>query len=204
MNKIFKSLILLLGISAAVSACHSPAEPISEIDYSRVLTPLKFEAEVVPSTGTDVTFTWQDMKNADGYLLEVYELPENTEAIPTNPTGSPIFSADVEKGNIPYTVYGLDVDKTFYARVQGCSNVLKASNWAYLVNTFSTSAVRSSLEPKVKERTSTSITIVWDAAADKDDLTSIKVEPIIPLDGETSRTLCLTGDEIANCSTTVG
>lgn len=203
MNKIFKSLILLLGISAAVSACHSPAEPISEIDYSRVLTPLKFEAEVVSSTGTDVTFTWQDMKNADGYLLEVYELPENTEAIPTEPSGSPIVSTDVEKGNIPYTVYGLGVDKTFYARVQGCSNVLKASNWAYLVNTFSTSAVRSSLNPAVKERTSSSITIVWESAEDKEDLTSIKVEPVLPLDGETTRTLAVSADEISNCLKTI-
>lgn len=203
MNKIFKSFILLLGISAAVSACHSPAEPISEIDYSRVLTPLKFEAEVVPSTGTDVTFTWQDMKNADGYLLEVYELPEDTEAIPTEPSGSPIVSTDVEKGNIPYTVYGLGVDKTFYARVQGCSNVLKASNWAYLVNTFSTSAVRSSLYPIVEERTSTTITIAWNPLEDKEDLTSIKVEPVLPIDGETTRTIPLTADEISGCATTV-
>lgn len=203
MNKIFKSFILLLGISAAVSACHSPAELVNEIDYSRVLTPLKFEAEVVPSTGTDVTFTWQDMKNADGYLLEVYELPEGTDVIPEEASGSPVISKDVEKGNIPYTVYGLGVDKTFYARVQGCSNVLKASNWAYLVNTFSTSAVRSSLGPIVEERTSTSITVTWNPLTDKKDLTSIRVEPVLPIEGETARTLALTEVEINGCSTTV-
>lgn len=200
MNKIFKSLILLSGIFAAVTACDKPAELVEEIDYSRVLTPLKFEAEVVPSTGTDVIFTWQDMKNADGYLLEVYEMPEDVQAIPSEPSGTPVFSSDVEKGNIPYTVYGLDVDKTFYARVQGCSNSLKASNWAYLVNSFSTSAVRSSLNPVVKERTSSTITIVWDSAEDKADLTSVKVEPVLPLDGEEVRTLAVSADEINNCS----
>lgn len=204
MNNIFKSLILLLGISAAVSACHSPAEPVEEIDYSRVLTPLKFEAEVVPSTGTDVIFTWQDMKNAEGYVLEVYEMPDDEDVVPANPTGTPVFSKDVAKNEIPYTVYALAVDKSFYARVQGCSDLLNPSNWAYLAEAFSTSAVRSSLNPAVKERTSTSITIVWDDAADKDDLTSVKVEPVLPLDGETVRTLAISSDEIGSCSKTVG
>lgn len=203
MNKIFKSFILLLGFSAAVSSCQFPAEPISEIDYSRVLTPLKFEAEVVPSTGTDVTFTWQDMKNADSYLLEIYEIPENTEAIPSNPSGKPVCTKDVKKTEIPYTVYGLEVDKTFYARVQGCSDKLQASNWAYLVDSFSTSAVRSSLNPIVEERTSTSITITWNPLKDKKDLTSIKVEPVLPIEGEKARTIPLTEQEIEGCSKTV-
>ena len=200
MNKIFKSFILLFGISAAVSACHSPAELVETIDYSRVLTPLKFDAEVVPSTGTDVTFTWQDMTNADGYLLEIYEMPEDADIVPSSPAGSPISSYDVEKGSIPFTVYGLEVDKTFYARVQGCSNTLTASNWAYLTNPFSTSAVRSSLNPKVTVRTSSTITLAWDDAADKTDLTSVRVEPVIPLKGEEVRTIAITDDEKSNCS----
>lgn len=203
MNKIFKSFILLLGISAAVSACHSPAEIVEEIDYSRVLTPLKFEAEVVPSTGTDVTFTWQDMKNADGYRLEIYAMPEDTDIVPTNPAGEPVRAYDVEKGIIPYTAYNLEVDKSFYARIRGCSNTLEASKWAYTADAFSTSAVRTSLNPKVTERTSNSITIKWDAADDKTDLTSVKVEPVLPLAGETTRILPLTTDEISGCTTTV-
>ena len=203
MNKIFKSLILLAGIAASVTSCHKMTELVNEIDYSRVLTPLKFEAEVVPSTGTDVTFSWQDMKNADGYILEVYEMPEDAQKIPTEPSGSAVRSVDVEKGNIPYTVYGLEVDKTFYARIQGCSNKLEASKWAYLTSTFSTSAVRTSLNPIVEERTSTSITIAWNPLEDKEDLTSIKVEPVLPIEGETTRTLPLTKEEISGCATTV-
>lgn len=203
MNKIFKSLILLLGVTAAVAACQSPADLVEEIDYSRVLTPLKFEAEVVPSTGTDVTFTWQDMKNAEGYLLEIYEMADGTEIVPTSPSGAPIASYDVEKSEIPFTVYGLEVDKSFYARIQGCSDALTASNWAYLDSPFSTSAVRSSLNPVVAERTSNAITVVWDAAEDKSDLTSIKVEPVLLLEGEEVRTIALTDDEIAGCCKTV-
>ena len=184
MNKIYKSLILLLGIGTALVACRTLDPLVEEIDYDRVLTPLKFEAEVVPSTGTDVVFSWQKMVNAEGYELEIYEQTDGSKEVTPESNGTKvgetyILAADEN----PYTVYGLEVDKSYYARIRGINSTVATSNWAYLEKTFSTSAVRTSLNPVVKERTSSSVTLAWDKASDKEDLTSVQVETVVG-DGE--------------------
>lgn len=202
MTKLYKSLICILGIGALFTGCQKAEQLVEEIDYSRVLTPLKFSSEVVASTGTDVVFTWQKMKNADGYELEIYEMLDDTEEVTSTSNGELVGESYIlDADEVPFTVYGLEVDKTFYARVRGLSEKIKASNWAYLENTFSTSAVRSSLNPVVKERTATSVTIAWDKASDSEDLTSVLVETVNG-DGESSK-LLVTPEEIAGLSKTI-
>ena len=199
MNKIFKSILCILGLAAlAVSCEQSKEELIEEISYTRVLTPTKFSAEVIPSTGTDVILTWQKIKNAEGYELEVYEQTDDSKEVSTANTGTLVDAFSVGADEVPYTVYALAVDKSFYARVRGINPDLQPSNWAYLENTFSTSAVRASLNPVVTARTSNSITISWDDATDKADLTSILVEPVVVADNEEAETkVTLAAEDIA-------
>ena len=199
MNKIFKSILCILGLAAlAVSCEQSKEELIDEISYTRVLTPTKFEAEVVPATGTDVILTWQKIKNAETYELEVYEQTDDSKEVSTENTGTLVDAFSVASDEVPYTVYGLAVDKSFYARVRGVNPDLKPSNWAYLEKTFSTSAVRASLNPVVTARTSNSITISWDKASDKSDLTSILVEPVVLAEGDEAETkVALAAEDIA-------
>ena len=202
MNKIYKSLILLLGIGTALVACRTLDPLVEEIDYDRVLTPLKFEAEVVPSTGTDVVFSWQKMVNAEGYELEIYEQTDGSKEVTPESNGTKvgetyILAADEN----PYTVYGLEVDKSYYARIRGINSTVATSNWAYLEKTFSTSAVRTSLNPVVKERTSSSVTLAWDKASDKEDLTSVQVETVVG-DGE-GKKVTLSADQISAASATI-
>ena len=155
MNRIYKSLLCLLGAGIALVGCHTVDPAIEEIEYDRVLTPLKFDAEVVPSTGTDVVFSWQKMSNAGGYELEIYEQTDDSKEVSTANTGTKVGDTYyLSPDEVPYTVYGLEVDKSFYARVRGINDNVKASNWAYLEKTFSTNAVRSSLNPVVTARTS--------------------------------------------------
>ena len=119
MNKIYKSLLCILGIGALLTACETPAELIDEIDYSRVLTPLKFDAEVVASTGTDVVLTWQKIKNAEGYELEIYEQTGDSKEVSKENTGIKVGETYILGADeVPYTVYGLDVDKSYYPRHQ--------------------------------------------------------------------------------------
>ena len=180
MNKLYKSLILLLGIGLTLSGCQTPGALVEEIDYDRVLTPLKFEAEVVPSTGTDVVFSWQDMTNAEGYELEIFEQTDGSKEVTPESNGTKVGETYILKADEnPFTVYGLEVDKSFYARIRGINPEVPSSNWAYLEKTFSTSAVRSSLHPKVTDRTSSTVTLAWDDAADKADLTSVQVETVV-------------------------
>ena len=219
MKKIFKYILCVLGSALMFAACEQSPEVLDEIDYSRVLTPTKFDAEVVPSTGTDVILTWQKIKNAESYELEIYEQTDDSKEVSTANTGTLVDMFNVQPDEIPYTVYGLEVDKSFYARVRGVNPDLQASNWAYLettfstsavraslnpVVTFSTSAVRASLNPVVKTRTQNSITIAWDKADDGADLTSVLVEPVVLKEGDEAETkIGIEVEEIGAASKTI-
>ena len=170
MKKIFKYILCVLGSALLLTACEQSKEVLDEIDYTRVLTPTKFSAEVVPSTGTDVILTWQKIKNAESYELEIYEQTDDSKEVSTANTGTLVDMYAVQPDEIPYTVYNLAVDKSFYARVRGVNSDIQASNWAYLEKTFSTSAVRASLNPVVTARTQNSVTLSWDKAADRQTL----------------------------------
>ena len=194
MKTIFKSILCILGTVLMFTACEQSPEVLDEITYTRVLTPTKFDAEVIPSTGTDVILTWQKIKNAEGYELEIYNHPDSTL----------VDMYSVTADEVPYTIYGLDVDKSFYARVRGINPDLQASNWIYLESTFSTFPVRASLNPVVKTRTQNSITIAWDKADDGADLTSVLVEPVVLKEGDAPETkIAIEVEEIGSASKTI-
>ena len=199
MTKFYKTLICILGIGALLTGCQKAEQQVEDIDYSRVLTPLKFTSEVVASTGTDVVLSWQKMKNADGYELEIYEMLDDAEEVKPDSNGKLVGETYIlDADEVPFTVYGLEVDKSFYARVRGISETILPSNWAYLEKTFSTSAVRASLNPRVTARTDSSVSLAWDNATDKTDLTSVLVEPVMG-EGDASR-VSVSPEEITSAS----
>ena len=193
---------LLIPLAALVTGCHTPMEEITEISFDRVLTPLRFTAEVVASKGTDVTFSWQVMNGADAYILEVYQLPDDAETIDME-TAEPVRKETVLPDQIPFTVEDLTVDKTFTARVQGISESNLASKWATLHATFATKAVRNSLNPVVKTREATSVTITWDKAADSKDLSTVQIVPVLPKEGEEPVKVEVTDTELSACEKTL-
>ena len=205
MKKIFKYIFCVLGSAFLLTACEqSKEELIGEISYTRVLTPTKFSAEVVPSTGTDVVLTWQKIKNAESYELEVYKQMHDSQDAITDNTGARVDMFAVSADEVPYTVYGLPVDGTYYARVRGVNSDLQPSNWAYLEKTFSTFPVRNSLNPVVTARTQNSVTLAWDNAADKADLTTVLVEPVVLKGNEAASTkVALEAADIAAASKTI-
>lgn len=206
---------LALCAGVGITSCSSDLDdPMDTIPYNRVLTPMNFEAEVVATKGTDVTFSWSAVQNASAYVLELFDAVVTTEQGPDgkdvevfNPpvyeATSPVYSFEVAADQVPYTVEGLEVDKTFYARVRGVSGSVAASHWAYLIEPVSTSAVRQLLNPVVIARTASSVTVGWDDAEDKGDLTSIRVLAVVPAEGETARTIALTDEQKSACEVTV-
>lgn len=217
MKKIFRNLKfgLLLCTGALAASCSDVEDAMDEIPYTRVLTPLNFEADVDAAVGTDIKFSWSAVSNAEAYVLELfeavptittdekgnevetYELPDNFDS------GNAFKTIDVEKDAVPYTVQDLEVDKTFWARVRGASARIEWSNWAYLSEPVSTSAVRKALNPQAKERTATSITLKWDDADDKEDLTSIRCELVVPVEGVPAKTVALSKEDIQACEATI-
>jgi len=202
---------LALCAGAGVVSCSSDVDdPMDSIPYNRVLTPMNFEAEVVASKGTDITFKWSAVQNASSYVLELFDAVETVETdengtettvflAPDYDNAVPALSVDVPADKVPYTVADLEVDKTFYARVRGVSTKVPASHWAYLTEAVSTSAVRSMLNPVVVERTMSAVTIAWDDAEDKEDLTSVRVLPVMPAENEKPRTIALTAEQKTAC-----
>lgn len=213
MKKIFRNLKfgLMLCAGAFAASCSDVDEAMNEIPYTRVLTPLNFEADVDAAVGTDIKFSWSAVSNADAYILElfeavptikeedgkeveIYEMPENFDS------SNAYQTIEVAKDGVPFTVKNLAVDKTFWARVQGVSAKIESSRWAYLVEAVSTSAVRSALNPKAKERTETTVTVQWDQnAKDPKDLTSIRYELVVPVEGATATVMPLSDEQISAC-----
>lgn len=213
MKKIFRNLKfgLMLCAGAFAASCSDIDEAMNEIPYTRVLTPLNFEADVDAAVGTDIKFSWSAVSNADAYILElfeavptikeedgkeveIYEMPENFDS------SNAYQTVEVPKDGVPFTVKNLAVDKTFWARVQGVSAKIESSRWAYLVEAVSTSAVRSALNPKAKERTETTVTVQWDQnAKDPKDLTSIRYELVVPVEGATATVMPLSDEQISAC-----
>lgn len=202
---------LALCAGVGITSCSSDLDdPMDTIPYNRVLTPMNFEAEVVATKGTDVTFSWSAVQNASAYVLELFDAVVTTEQGPDgkdvevfNPpvyeATAPACSFEVPADQVPYTVEGLEVDKTFYARVRGVSGSVPASHWAYLLEPVSTSAVRQLLNPVIIERTASTVKVGWDDAEDKLDLTSIRVQAVVPAEGETARTIALTEEQKNAC-----
>lgn len=203
----------MFGMSALAGAffasCSDPEAAMDSVPYDRVLTPLNFEAEIVASVGTDVLFTWNGMQNADAYQLEVFEAVVTADgdkevvSAPDYENAAPFATFEVAPDNIPYTVHDLTVDKSYYARLRGISSSIGASHWVYLEKPVATAAVRSLLNPTVVTRTASSVAIKWDAASDKSDLTSVRVETVDAEQGAEPEVIALSAAEIEACTKTV-
>ena len=209
MKKIFRNLKfgLLLCAGAFAASCSDVEDAMNEIPYTRVLTPLNFEAKVDASVGTDINFSWSAVSNADSYILELFEAVPTTseegEEVFTMPEDfdalTPYDQIEVAKDAVPYTVKNLTVDMSFWARVRGVSGKMDASHWAYLTEEVTTSAVRKGLNPAIAERTSSSVTVQWDDADDKDDLTSVRCELVVPVEGATPINTTLSEEDKTAC-----
>ncbi|MDE6046228.1 MAG: hypothetical protein K2G10_02880, partial [Alistipes sp.] len=209
MKKIFRNLKfgLLLCAGAFAASCSDVEDAMNEIPYTRVLTPLNFEAKVDASVGTDINFSWSAVSNADSYILELFEAVPTTseegEEVFTMPEDfdalTPYDQIEVAKDAVPYTVKNLTVDMSFWARVRGVSGKMDASHWAYLTEEVTTSAVRKGLNPAIAERTSSSVTVQWDDADDKGDLTSVRCELVVPVEGATPINKTLSEEDKTAC-----
>ncbi len=187
---------LLLCAGVVATSCSDDPDPImDEIPYERILTPMNFEAEVVASVGTDIKFTWSAMEGAEGYILQLFEGVGEEALAPDYDQATPVKEYDVPADGIPFVATGLEVDVTYWARLQAYSTTIGDSKWAELQESVSTSAVRKGLNPEVTERTTSSVAIKWDDAEDKADLTSIRIEKVTPAEGDEAVLYTLTDEE---------
>ena len=191
MKNIFKNAVLALLSAVAFTGCvEKEFEEITEVPLTRCLVPMDLDALI--NNGDEVTFMWTVTKEAATYTLSLSEDEGFSRA----------EEISVEAADVPYTVK-LTADKTYYWRVQAHSGKLDDSKWAVAAEPVNTSAVRDGLNPVVKTRTTSSISIAWDDAEDKTDLTSVWAEPVVLKEGESRTVVALSADEIAACAKTI-
>ncbi|MBQ9820407.1 MAG: DUF4957 domain-containing protein [Bacteroidales bacterium] len=193
-NNILKyAFLAVLGVFSLTGCFKEEAfDEITELNLTRCMMPRELVAEV--ENGDEVTFTWMVTKEAATYTLALSE---------DEGFASTAGEYDVAAGDVPFKVR-LSADKTYYWRVQAHSPRLADSKWAAASGPVSTSAVRSSLNPTVTDRTTSSVSLAWDDAADKADLTSVWAEPLVMGEGDERIVIPVTSDEIAACAKTVG
>lgn len=147
-----KKIIYLLGLAVAVifTGCSEPDDEIKEIDYVRLFSPTDFEAKVV--NRTSVRLTWNLIKNADSYNVELFDNE--------NFTGTPSVTVN-NVTETPYIVEGLDGDKSYWIRIQAVSDKKAASKWAE--STFKTDTEQIFLSFQDNDIKATEVTFRWEA-----------------------------------------
>ncbi len=159
MKKILKSLLFaaLFVLGVGFVSCSDDRDDINTVlQLDRALTPQNFKATVL-DTGCDASFRWDVRSDVAMYVLSVYdnELCE----------GEALWSGEVAGEEVPYTLKGvLEAEKVYYAALYAVSTDERVKNSnRVLSEAIETYAIMTSLDPKVVERTSTSITLAWDA-----------------------------------------
>ena len=184
----------MLVMGGIYVSCTSVTDEITELSLTRCLEPLNLDYTI--SNGDSVIFSWDLVTGSDQFALQIAK----DTCVYTNSDGSIKANAKeyiVKADEVPYGVK-LEPDQKYFFRVQAqvSDNSKDFSKWSEYVDTIATYAVRSNLNPKVTERTATSITISWDIDA---EVTHILYTP---RDGSQSR-YDLTPEDITAAKATV-
>ena len=184
----------MLVMGGIYVSCTSVTDELTELSLTRCLEPLNLDYTI--SNGDSVIFSWDLVTGSDQFALQIAK----DTCVYTNSDGSIRANAKeyiVKADEVPYGVK-LEPDQKYFFRVQAqvSDNSKDFSKWSEYVDIIATYAVRSNLNPKVTERTATSITISWDIDA---EVTHILYTP---RDGSQSR-YDLTPEDITAAKATV-
>lgn len=143
------AFLALSGLCWTATDCTQIPEVMEELELDRCLTPANLRCV---SAGESVTFTWTSSKGSTSYYIEIY-------SDETDPDGSVIDKASVSGNTL--TFEGLEIDRTFYARIKGVSETIGDSRWAEF-GSFETYSAREPVPSlSVGVRTTTSIQLTW-------------------------------------------
>ncbi len=182
MKRILSILAMAISFCAAFVACEDNLPELQEdLALVRCLTPTDLAAKV--SNGQDVQFSWTKAKGATYFVLEIYSDAEMTALVGE--------AHEIPVDQVPFSIR-LEADKEYYARVKGVDETgsLEDSKWASFDGPVKTSAVKSNMFLEFVAKTSTSVTVKWEAV--DNELQRIEWKA-----GETVDKRDLTADEIA-------
>lgn len=128
MKKIIVYTALFAGLIASLvfPGCKEDIDPVvEELEFSRAFSPVGLDA-VISNTRT-VTLTWSSVKNAEKYLLEIYD----GETAPANLVHSAEVPATGDN-QVTFTYILPAGDTRFWARIKAVSSVqgVEESKWS--------------------------------------------------------------------------
>ncbi len=181
MNKFIKNISVIATLFAVLcfAGCTDDiADEITELDFSRLLSPTELDVRVINQTSARLT--WRSVKNASSYVVEFHQNGE------LNFEGSPVVTVEgVTFDQLPLIVPGFEGETEYSARVKAAGEEIADSKWISAVFATDPEQIFFPLDPE--EVTFEGVTLRWPAG---ESVTHILLTP-----GEIQRDL--TEDEIA-------
>ena len=168
-----KFIYTALALLFAVSCVEEIPPVIEDVDLSRCFEPTNVTAVV--KNGEYVNFNWDKAKTTEVFVLELF----TNEAL----EGEPAFHFELDKSEIPYLAH-LEADMTYWFRVRGTTVGKDPSKWYVGTKKLETTAIKSTLEPVLTDRTVNSISLAWKTDPEVDH---IRIVPPLGNDAEYTR-----------------
>jgi len=157
MNKL-KNLIYLMGLSflMILPSCSDQDDEITNIDYDRLFSPTELKLQI--ANRTSIVVIWNAVKDADSYVIEVFNGSSNFE-------GTPIltFKDIVKNGTLtdPFMIQGLDGEADYSVQIKAVGTSIPDSKWAS--GTIKTNPEQIFLPIDPEELLATEVTLRWPA-----------------------------------------
>lgn len=187
-TKILKiAFAAVLSLGAFACSTKEQFKEITELDLVRCLEPMNLDAKVSAALGDVVTFSWDVAKDAEKYILTIY----NDAAL------SDVYNTvSLEPSEVPYTTK-VEADATYYFTVVAQKEGKKDSKVASYTKAIKTYAVKDNLYLKLLDRSETTLTVGWSTeVADYQEVDRIVCR--LPGDEGSEETYTLTAADIEN------
>lgn len=155
----------MLLASVSLASCTDGNDWGTDASYDRLFSVSTSSLGVTPDA-TTAELKWTGTPGSQSYIIEVSK-DSLYDAIPFNEGNSIVYgNEELTQIKSPYTMTGLDSDSKYFLRIKAVSSSKAESHWTYLENkSFSTKAEQIMESVKNADRTSSSVTLRWEAAA---------------------------------------
>lgn len=157
--------LFLLGMAALglTTACDDQSEEITEVEYSRLFSPINLEARIVNQV--NVRLSWNAVAGADSYEVQIFKNADQNEEIDEDEyngletiTGTPVKTV-TDITEIPVTITGLDGETNYTAIIRAHGENITSSNWTGVK--FKTQTEQIMIPVADEDIEATSVTIRW-------------------------------------------
>ncbi|MGL4519871.1 MAG: DUF5123 domain-containing protein [Phocaeicola sp.] len=155
----------LLLASLSLASCTDGNDWGTDASYDRLFSVSTTSLGVTPSAIT-AELKWTGTPGSQSYIIEVSK-DSLYDAIPFDDGNSIVYgNEELTQIKSPYTMTGLDSDSKYFLRIKAVASDKAESHWTYLENkSFNTKAEQIMESVKNADRTSSSVTLRWEAGA---------------------------------------